>query len=142
MIKRITYTAITILWMIIIFMMSSQTAEISGGQSSDIAEKILGIFWSNPSADLVDTFETIIRKLCHFFEYAILCFLCYNTLSSYNVKKRNLIYSVVISVVFAISDEFHQYFVPGRACRVIDILIDTSGTVLSYLTLKLFSEKK
>ena len=44
MIKRITYTAITILWMIIIFMMSSQTAEISGGQSSDISEKILGIF--------------------------------------------------------------------------------------------------
>ena len=33
------------------------------------------------------------------------------------------------SAVYAISDEVHQLFVPGRACMPLDVLIDASGAL-------------
>lgn len=38
-------------------------------------------------------------------------------------------YTILICFLYAAGDEIHQYFVPGRACRMLDILIDTSGSV-------------
>ncbi len=136
MVKRIFYTLATVLWMIVIFMMSSQTAEISGGHSSGIAQKIICFFIKNPSSDVVDLLEMIIRKFCHFFEYAVLYFFCYKTLTSYGLKGRNMIYAVLIPIIFAVSDEIHQYFVPGRACRLFDVMIDASGVMFSYLMVR------
>lgn len=37
--------------------------------------------------------------------------------------------TIVICFLYAVSDEIHQYFVPGRACRLFDVLIDISGSV-------------
>jgi VanZ family protein len=36
---------------------------------------------------------------------------------------------VAISVVYALTDEVHQHFVPGRACRLLDVGIDTCGAI-------------
>jgi len=36
----------------------------------------------------------------------------------------------VLSILFGVSDEVHQYFVPGCAASVIDVLIDTVGALL------------
>ncbi|MFQ8632799.1 MAG: VanZ family protein, partial [Intestinibacter bartlettii] len=33
------------------------------------------------------------------------------------------------SVLYAISDEIHQYFVPGRACQFRDVMIDSCGAL-------------
>lgn len=142
MIRRIIYTSLTVLWMIVIFTMSSQTAEISGGQSSIIAKIITEIFINNPSTDLVEIFETIIRKLCHFFEYAFLFVLIYNTIKSYGVKDKHKLYSFLIVIMYAISDEIHQYFVPGRACRIIDVIIDISGAFFSYAIIRIFHKNE
>ena len=46
------------------------------------------------------------------------------------VDKRTYIFAVVLCVLYSISDEVHQYFVPGRSAGVIDILIDTVGSSL------------
>jgi VanZ family protein len=37
--------------------------------------------------------------------------------------------------LYAVSDEIHQYFVPGRACRFGDICIDTAGSILAIVLL-------
>lgn len=37
--------------------------------------------------------------------------------------------TVIICFLYALSDEIHQYFVPGRACRVFDVIVDTAGSV-------------
>ncbi|GAA4069041.1 hypothetical protein GCM10022410_13710 [Amphibacillus indicireducens] len=36
---------------------------------------------------------------------------------------------MAICVLFAISDEVHQLFVPGRAGQVMDVVIDTTGAI-------------
>ena len=41
--------------------------------------------------------------------------------------------SFVFCVLYAISDEVHQYFVPGRAMMATDVLIDSIGAILGCL---------
>ncbi len=82
---------------------------------------------------LQNQLEIPIRKLAHFTEYACLGFLMQFHL--YFSKKlemgRNFVArGIAISVIYAISDEIHQYFVPGRACRFLDVCIDSSGVLV------------
>jgi VanZ family protein len=43
-----------------------------------------------------------------------------------------------ISLGYAVFDEIHQYFIPGRACEIGDILVDAAGagvaSILGWLT--------
>ncbi len=43
-------------------------------------------------------------------------------------NKKIILITVLICFLYAVSDEIHQYFVPGRACRMLDVIIDTSGS--------------
>lgn len=50
------------------------------------------------------------------------------------VRSRHIflaIPAILLSLVYAVSDELHQLFVPGRACSVSDFLIDSAGIFLS-----------
>jgi VanZ family protein len=42
---------------------------------------------------------------------------------------------VLLVILYAASDEFHQSFVPSREASVLDVLIDTAGSVLALLFL-------
>jgi VanZ family protein len=39
--------------------------------------------------------------------------------------------AVVVAVVYGISDEWHQHFVPGRTSDVLDLLADAAGAILA-----------
>ena len=41
------------------------------------------------------------------------------------------ILTVVSGFLYSVTDEIHQYFIPGRAMRFSDVLIDTAGILLS-----------
>jgi VanZ family protein len=45
-------------------------------------------------------------------------------------RKQRWLLSLLMVVLFALSDEFHQSFVNGRHSRLTDVLIDTSGAVI------------
>jgi VanZ family protein len=58
-----------------------------------------------------------------------------------NMKKGKIILiTVLICFLYAVSDEIHQSFVPGRACRLFDIFIDTSGSVFFCLIYYILSK--
>lgn len=124
--KKVVYWIILIAWMIFIFYMSNQPADVSNGQSDFVLNLVetLGIIISN---NYVDIAITIIRKGAHFTEYLILSLLYFNVLRMYINKNKALIYSIGLSFIYAGTDEFHQLFVEGRAGRFTDVLIDTSG---------------
>ena len=124
--KKVVYWIILIAWMIFIFYMSNQPADVSNGQSDFVLNLVetLGISISN---NYVDIAVTIIRKGAHFTEYLILSLLYFNVLRMYINKNKALIYSIGLSFIYAGTDEFHQLFVEGRAGRFTDVLIDTSG---------------
>ena len=51
-------------------------------------------------------------------------------------SRKALIASAIIGVLYAISDEYHQTFVPLRDGRVRDVVIDSIGIFLMYLFLR------
>ncbi len=65
----------------------------------------------------------VLRKLAHISEYAILAMLWYA-----NVKDAKI--AGILSVAYAMTDEIHQYFVPGRTGSGVDVVIDTIGIVI------------
>ncbi|MBR2405178.1 MAG: VanZ family protein, partial [Clostridia bacterium] len=125
MYRKIFSLTMTLLWMYVIFSFSAKSAAESGADSMFITDYIIRFFINNPSQYLLDIIETIIRKLAHFTEYAVLGALVCYCMRSFGVGIKLLAYSILICFVYAVSDEVHQYFVPGRACRVYDMLVDT-----------------
>jgi len=69
--------------------------------------------------------DTVLRKLAHAAEYAILAVLLTRALSPAAAWLG--------AVAFAVSDEFHQAFVPGRAARPLDVAIDATGALVGLL---------
>ena len=53
---------------------------------------------------------------------------------TYKLKEFNkLSYSLILSVVYATSDELHQCFTPGRGPAITDVMIDTMGALVGIL---------
>jgi VanZ family protein len=72
--------------------------------------------------------DVLIKKGGHFGAYALLAFWWWRALSrGRGVEGTTLGLAFAVSVAYAISDEFHQGFVPGRNPSLVDVLIDTAG---------------
>lgn len=136
--KIIILTTITILWMVFIFSMSAKNATQSSSISGGFTYNILNTFFEQfRSIDkttqngIVEGLQFIVRKSAHFLAYAILGGLCFENLSVLDKlsKKKTFFIALLISVLYAISDEIHQYFVPGRACQFRDVMIDSCGAL-------------
>jgi VanZ family protein len=69
------------------------------------------------------TWDTILRKLAHIAEYAILGGLILRAV-------RNAPAAVLLASAYAATDEIHQAFVTGRHGSPLDWLIDTAGAIL------------
>jgi VanZ family protein len=70
----------------------------------------------------------VIRKLAHFLEYLVLSVLLYRALRSgprWDMRAAGM--AIVLAGLYSLSDEFHQWFVPGRTAAATDCLIDVSG---------------
>ena len=72
--------------------------------------------------------ESLIRTLAHFSEFACLSFFM-NNLFVAKKEKLSPVVSCALSFAYAITDEIHQIFVPGRACQFQDMMVDLSGIV-------------
>ena len=70
-------------------------------------------------------------KLVHVVEYAILGYLVARAFG-YELHDKKILFvrSFSICVLYGISDELHQWFVPNRVVSVMDILADSAGSVL------------
>jgi VanZ family protein len=80
--------------------------------------------------------EFLIKKTAHVVEYFTLCSLYFRAFMGSGVdRKKAVIISLGLSIIYAITDEFHQSFTPGREPRVRDMLIDSSAGVLAALFL-------
>ncbi len=128
---------LVLIWMIIIFIMSSFNAEASANQSNFIVNIISNIL----NIENVRLLSLIIRKLAHFTEYLILGTLVINMFTKNNAKKTYLL-SILLCIIYAISDEIHQIFTPGRACQIKDILIDSVGSITGIYLFKLLKKRK
>lgn len=114
----------------LIFWFSAQSGEASAQMSGNVMNPISRIL----IALFGEAAHTVLRKCAHFILYCALMFLTYNVCFQGRVQKRlSPVLPFVCSVLYAVSDEIHQYFVPGRACRLYDIGVDTLGCIVGGL---------
>jgi len=119
--------------MILIFNLSSQVAQQSNQLSTGIAEIIVKtVERIIPQADLdIYKLNNLVRKSTHFFLYLVFGPLVVNALRRSGVYGyRSIVLVLLICVLYAISDEVHQLFVPDRGGEVKDIIIDSAGATV------------
>ena len=136
-----------VLWMVIIFLFSQDSAASSSEKSDTIANTIVNLISDITHSDnieyYIDTVIVIIRKTAHFTEYLVLGVLLINVLKDYrDITFGVLLFATIFCMMYAISDEVHQIFVAERSCRVLDVLIDTLGSITGIGLYYLIRHKK
>ncbi len=85
------------------------------------------------------SFDFLIKKTGHVSVYAVLFWLSYTAFSKENFTRPSL-YAFLFGIAYALSDEFHQSFVPGRTPMLRDVVIDIFGMIVSFGAIR-FSKK-
>lgn len=127
--KKAAAWALCALWMGVIFSMSAQTAVVSDTQSEQVAgltQWLLSLLSFSRFSIPPEFLHVLIRKVAHFGEYAILSLLYRRALCLSGAKRATLI-AIVLSALYAATDELHQGFVDGRSPQMTDVAIDTFG---------------
>jgi VanZ family protein len=101
---------------------------------------LMGLIWffsAQPSLDSgLGWIDTVGRKLIHFGEYALLCFLWWRLLRTRMPDRRAALAALLVSSLYAATDELHQSYVDGRHGTPVDWAIDTAGAATAVLALR------
>ena len=84
-------------------------------------------------------------KVLHFIEYGIfsaLLFLAFFTSGKEFLKKHVFLISSLIGIAYAVSDELHQRFVPGRRCEFLDFVADSLGIIVIQIGIWFYLKRK
>lgn len=135
---------IVVAWMGIIFYLSSQPAHVSNALSKGFTESLTALIQRYFPKDL-EGFALMnhrVRKYAHFFVFLGLGFCVSWAMTKTPYKKfERTIRVFIFCVLYAVFDETHQLFVPGRGAQIKDVLIDTIGAsvgITIWLTLEWF----
>lgn len=114
--------------MAVIFLLSGEGAHDSRSRSG----AIVNVFKDSFHVDLAEDFLSFLtRKAAHIIAYFILGLLIYSVVKTYKfTAKRTIVLSVLLALFYAIFDEIHQLFVPGRSGEIGDVLIDTVAAII------------
>ncbi|WNF36648.1 VanZ family protein [Bacillaceae bacterium IKA-2] len=130
--KTFSWVAV-VAWMALIFFLSHQPATQSNDLSTGITELIVKTVENfAPNIDFdIRSFNHMVRKNAHFIAYLVLGVLMINALRTSGVRGyRSIVLALGICVLYAISDEVHQLFIPGRSGEIRDVIIDSAGTTV------------
>jgi VanZ family protein len=111
-------------WAAVMFTFS--TSAFSATNTSAIFTPILEWFFPAIPTFSLGVANLLIRKAAHFTEYAILCWLLVR-----GPLKRHPLVAVAFCVGYALLDEGHQVFVPGRTPSMHDVALDSSAAMFS-----------
>ena len=146
--------------MVLIFNFSAEDARASDATSGQIARIVIRLtvpeystYPESRQEEIYFQVQTVVRKLAHFCEYAVLGLVCRFFLESWAADalekcgKRKVLpmLAVIFSALYAATDEAHQLLVDGRSGQLRDVLIDSSGallgTIVASLLIRLINRK-
>lgn len=113
------------MWGALIFILS--TSAFTAANTSRIIDPILRWLIPAITAASVDVCHALIRKAAHFTEYGVLFWLLVR-----GPMARRPYLALMLCVVYALTDEGHQAFVPGRTPSLYDVALDSSGALFSH----------
>jgi len=117
------------LWMAFIFIGSTDL--MSAEHTSRYLTPLL--LWLKPdiSLDTIAQIHFLVRKIAHLTEYAILAILLMRALCERATSLwRGAAVVLIVAVLFALADEYHQSFVASRTSSLGDAAIDSAGVLL------------
>ncbi len=85
------------------------------------------------------------RKGAHVVEYAVLMILAFRYFERVFVQEsfnRLLLLAGAFALMYGVTDELHQFFVPFRGARFTDVGIDAGGIILASLILLFWKQRK
>ena len=128
---QILFLILTLAIMCTIFCLSNEDRAESGQTSSFITTLAMKIFHSNYKneppeiqQELWDKTDFIVRKIAHFTIYSALGFCASLTVGKRRLFSLKSLGVIIFGFIYAMSDEFHQSFVPGRSCEFRDMMIE------------------
>ena len=143
--RRAVWVILTLLWMLLIFWFSAKPAVQSARESHEVGMwigrimmRLHGEQWTNAELEQFAVgADFLVRKGAHMSEYAVLGFLMSGAWGVWDRRNRHVIRRAVFGLLsvalYAVSDEAHQIFVPGRSGQVTDILLDSAGAAAGVL---------
>lgn len=145
--KRI-FLVLAIIWMLVISAFSSRTGDLSAADSGRIGMLVGQIFvpgfegWSQEKQnEFAEKVDYPIRKTAHATEYAILGMLL---VGAYTDREKGriarLLIPWLIGTIYAVTDEIHQLFVPGRSGQISDVCLDSVGVLIGVFILWMIAE--
>ncbi len=142
-VQRYVFLFLALVVMLFIFWHSSKDAASSTSESKNFTKTLFGYLIGDFSElsqeeqyNLVVEAQHFIRKSAHFCIYAALGFFVMGTVNTYTLtKKFKFLIAESVCFIYAISDEIHQIFIPGRAGRVTDVLIDSVGGLFGIIAM-------
>jgi VanZ family protein len=132
--QRGIFWLLTLIWAAQIYRFS--TAPYSSEASRSVLERVLQTLHLTVSSSAISALNTLGRKLTHLTEYCILTLLLYRSISPASpLRWRPCLayFSVGLASLYAIGDEYHQLFVPGRRAALLDWGIDLVGAGVAAL---------
>lgn len=113
-----------------IFSFSAATADESSEESNALVTAFVEITALKVDEKTLSIMNDVTREIAHFTEYLILGLTSWLAFTTLSIKvKIKVIFLSTFCVLYAISDEIHQYFVPGRSCQLQDIIVDSAGAI-------------
>lgn len=149
MLRKTTSIILLLLWMTVIFMFSSSGSVKSNNTSGQVISSAISVkdkVTNNETKPetkkkIVKKLNYSVRKSAHVFEYFVLGVLALNVFDAFNVK-RKVLFAIMLCILYASSDEFHQLFT-GRTASVTDVLLDSAASIVGiYLLNLIFSRRK
>lgn len=127
-----------LLWLALIF--AGSTDLMSAEHTSRIIVPLLR--WLRPtiSWQTIEQVQFVVRKAAHLSEYAILAALLYRALINTVLIGRAWVSAAIVLVLcclYAMTDEFHQSFVPSRTASARDVAIDSGGAICGMLVIRM-----
>ncbi|MBJ7332972.1 MAG: VanZ family protein [Solirubrobacteraceae bacterium] len=96
------------------------------------------IFYLSAQPDLssgIEGWDFVLRKLGHMTVFGTLF------LALWWAMPRQPVASAAITVLYAVSDEWHQSFTAGRHGTPVDVLIDATGVLIAYVLYMRFTRR-
>lgn len=102
--------------------------------SADTTRRVLhAILPASVTPSLFETIHFAVRKASHIIEYGILGWLLFRAIRGERKgwSWRWALAAIAIAAVYAMTDEWHQSFVPSRTASAVDVMIDTIGATVA-----------
>ncbi len=121
--QALVWFVLVVVWMALIFWFSAHNAPNSAEQSGVVLRSLQEV-------GLRELTMHTVRKMAHGLLYCVLGALLLNYLRSYTISVRRQVgLAVFCAALYALSDEIHQAFSPGRSAQLGDVLLDTCAAL-------------